>query len=517
MSGRSGGWIGRSILALVFGFSILVSLYHVWTHDASLLATVLGQWSLVGLAVVFGIVGYSAQARVETPTARDTIGRYAGAGYVLAGVASGGYSLHQYLTPEAELAADVLLFEATFVALVGGTAGVVVGLEKARRVQSIADLEATTRELDAIQQSVRTEKRRFESLFQNSPAAVADVRFDGERLLVERGNDVFEALLDATVQDVDHDLFELLPLDARVTEDEVVAHVADSERYEGEVTLDRDGERRHFKLRVSPYDVGQEGDRAFALYTDVTELRRTRRELSEYVDRLEASNERLEQFAYGISHDLREPLRMISSYLHLLEEQEEADLDDDAREYIEYAVDGADRMRKMIDSLLQYSRVTTRGDPLEPTDADGVLNDVLTDLGPRIEATDATVTTDELPTVRADPDQLAQVFRNLLSNALKYSGDEPPEIHVGVERADAAWQFSVADQGVGLEPEQRDRIFGIFETAHTTDEGSGSGIGLALCERIVERHDGDIWVDSVPGEGSTFYFTIPSTQDEASV
>jgi signal transduction histidine kinase len=238
------------------------------------------------------------------------------------------------------------------------------------------------------------------------------------------------------------------------------------------------------------------------------------RELEETVEELETANERLEQFAYAASHDLQEPLRMVSSYLQLLESRYEDDLDEEAHEFIDYAVDGADRMRAMVESLLEYSRVTTRGGALEPTDAEAVLEDVLDDLQFRIEETDATVTYDDLPTVSADPEQLGRVFQNLVSNAIEYSGDAPPRVHVSAERTGEAWCFSVSDEGVGIDPAYHGRVFNVFEQLNASEDGidpGAGGVGLALCERIVERHGGEIWVDSEPGDGATFYFTVPAT------
>ncbi|NUB93036.1 PAS domain-containing protein [Haloterrigena sp. SYSU A558-1] len=506
MDWRFPSWLGAAIVATVFLFSLAVSVYHVRIHETQLLLSIVGQWSLVVLSLTFGCIGYYALANVDAPNGVGIIGRYTVAGYVLAGLSSGGYASHQYLVPEATIEFDVILFQAIFVALVGGIAGVIVGFETARRKRSIADLEA-------IEDEIRTEKRRFESLFQNAPSAAADIQYADGEPTIDRANAVFEDLVDHTSADAQgKNLFEVVPLRETETEAAVATHVAENEIYRDEVTVDRPDGRGHYKLRVIPYEVGKEGERAFALYTDVTELRRTQQELAESVDQLEASNERLEQFAYAVSHDLQEPLRMVSSYLQLLEDRYRADLDEEAEEFIDFAVDGADRMRAMIENLLEYSRVTTRGDPLEPTDAAAVLDDVLTDLEPRIEETDATITVDELPTVTADGDQLAQVFRNLLSNALKYSGDEPPQVHVGVERTGDEWRFAIADQGIGIDSEQSERIFDVFETAHTSEEGSDSGIGLALCQRIVERHGGKIWVDSEPDEGATFYFTLPRTE-----
>ena len=248
----------------------------------------------------------------------------------------------------------------------------------------------------------------------------------------------------------------------------------------------------------------------------VEQLEETKTELKNTVEHLQTSNERLEQFAYAASHDLQEPLRMVSSYLQLLENRYADDLDEDALEFIDFAVDGADRMRRMVDSLLEYSRVS-RSESLEPTDANAVFDDVLDDIQLRIEEADATITTDDLPTVTADPDQLAQVFRNLISNALTYSGDEPPQVHVSAERTNGAWRFAVADEGIGIDPDYHSRIFNVFERVHTDEETSESGaggIGLALCERIIERHAGEIWVESESGEGATFHFTVPLVEEQ---
>ena len=205
---------------------------------------------------------------------------------------------------------------------------------------------------------------------------------------------------------------------------------------------------------------------------------------------------------------------MISSYLQLLERRYAADLDRDVEEFIDYAVDGAERMQEMIDGLLEYSRVETRGDPFAPADLDAILADVRQDLELRIRETDAEITAEALPTVRGDRDQLRQVFQNLLKNAIEYSGEEPPEIQVGAERSGDEWLVSVADEGVGIDPDDQERIFEVFQRLHSHEDHAGTGIGLALVERIVERHGGDIWVESEPGEGATFYFTLPAA-DEA--
>ncbi|AHG04326.1 histidine kinase [Halobacterium sp. DL1] len=264
----------------------------------------------------------------------------------------------------------------------------------------------------------------------------------------------------------------------------------------------RDG--TEIPLAISFSEAEYDGERFFTgIVRDVTERK-------EYERKLEASNERLEQFAYAASHDLQEPLRMVSSYLQLVEDRYGEDLDEDGREFIEFAVDGAERMRAMIEGLLEYSRVETQGDPFEPVDLDGVLSDVLDDLQVRVEETDAAITHDPLPVVDGDPGQLRQLFQNLLDNAIEYSGDEPPRVDVTAERQAGEWVVSVRDEGIGIDAENADRVFEVFQRLHSQDEHAGTGIGLALCERIVERHGGDIRVDSAPGEGTTFSFTLPT-------
>jgi signal transduction histidine kinase len=240
-----------------------------------------------------------------------------------------------------------------------------------------------------------------------------------------------------------------------------------------------------------------------------SELERRRRERE-----LKASNERLEQFAYAASHDLQEPLRMVSSYLSLLEHRYGDDLEPEAWEFVDYAVDGADRMREMIDGLLAYSRVQTRGDPFEPVDLEDVLADVREEMLVRIEESGAEITAESLPTVAGDRRQLQQVFGNLVENAVEYSGDDPPRVRVAAERSGNRWVVSVEDEGIGIDPDDQDRVFEVFQRLHSREDHEGPGIGLALCERIVERHGGDIWVESEPGEGATFTFTLPTLDDE---
>jgi light-regulated signal transduction histidine kinase (bacteriophytochrome) len=247
---------------------------------------------------------------------------------------------------------------------------------------------------------------------------------------------------------------------------------------------------------------------------DITERKRAEASLAEKAEELARSNQELEQFAYVASHDLQEPLRMVASYVQLLAERYQGQLDERADRYIAYAVDGATRMKTLINDLLAYSRVGTQGKPPAPIDSQAVLEDVLGRLQVAIKEKQATVTHDPLPTVLADEVQLGQVFQNLIANALKFCGQAAPRIHVGAqpdaERGDRReWRFSVADNGIGLEPKYAERIFVIFQRLHGPTEYSGTGIGLAICKKIVERHGGRMWVESQPGQGATFYFSLP--------
>ncbi|MXV63452.1 PAS domain S-box protein [Natronorubrum sp. JWXQ-INN-674] len=249
-------------------------------------------------------------------------------------------------------------------------------------------------------------------------------------------------------------------------------------------------------------------ERRIGVIRDVTEREGYRRKLEE-------SNERLEQFAYAASHDLQEPLRMITSYVQLLERRYGDELDEDAEEFIDYAVDGAERMREMIDGLLEYARVETQGDPLEPVELNEVLDDVRTDLQLQIEDSDAHIEVGSLPRVSGDEGQLRQVFQNLVTNAIEYSGEEPPQVAVSAERNGSMWHISLRDEGIGIDPDETDRVFEVFQRLHSRDESEGTGIGLALCRRIIERHGGDIWIESEPGEGATFSFTLPQAPNHA--
>jgi len=242
---------------------------------------------------------------------------------------------------------------------------------------------------------------------------------------------------------------------------------------------------------------------------DITERKRMEEELRIKAENLARSNAELQQFAYVASHDLQEPLRTVTSYLSLLERRYGTQLDEDAREYLRFAVDGGIRARALIRDLLDYSRVESRAQPRRPTDMGKVMGAIRTNLAAQIKEEGATLTYGSLPTVMADENQLTVLLQNLISNAIKFHADKPPEVCVWCERSGSNWLFSVRDNGIGIDPQYGEQVFQLFKRLHTREEYEGTGIGLAIAKKIVERHGGRIWLQSRPGEGTTFYFTIP--------
>jgi light-regulated signal transduction histidine kinase (bacteriophytochrome) len=248
------------------------------------------------------------------------------------------------------------------------------------------------------------------------------------------------------------------------------------------------------------------------LMTELDDHLRTGQKLAETMAELERSNKELEQFAYVASHDLQEPLRKITNFIDLLEKRYKDRFDQEAVSYLHYIVDGAKRMQTLINDLLAYCRIGTRGKPFLQTDLNKVLIRVLVDLDKAIKSCGAEVKYDPLPTLRADELQIGQVFQNLIGNAVKFCRDAPPRIHIGAVHEGEGWVFSVSDNGIGIKRDFFDRIFVMFQRLHTETEYPGTGIGLAVCKKIVERHGGNIWVESEVGKGATFYFRIPEKQ-----
>ncbi len=249
------------------------------------------------------------------------------------------------------------------------------------------------------------------------------------------------------------------------------------------------------------------------LVREVQQRKEAEEQLHRYARDLQRSNEDLERFAYVVSHDLQEPIRMIVSYAQLLQRRYGGRLDADADDFIGFIEQGGRRMQALVTDLLAYSRISTQAQPLQPTDCTAVLREVLEGLRLQIEEVHAEVAWTPLPTVVADASQLRQVFQNLIENAIKFRREGvPPRVHVAAERRNSMVQFSVADNGIGIEPPYYDKIFVIFQRLHAQERYPGTGIGLAVVKRIVERHGGRIWVESEPGKGSTFFFTLPAVE-----
>jgi PAS domain S-box-containing protein len=261
------------------------------------------------------------------------------------------------------------------------------------------------------------------------------------------------------------------------------------------------------ELMLSPLG-GAEGTLVTAAIRDISVRKAAEADLLHKVEELNRSNEELGQFAYIASHDLQEPLRMVASYTQLLSRRYKGKLDSDADEFIAFAVDGATRMQRLIQDLLAYSRVGTKGKELLDTSSEGALRHALSNLRGALEESGALVTHDPLPEVLADETQLIQLFQNLVGNAIKYQNGGIPRIHVGATNGGKQYKFSVRDNGLGIDPQYFERIFGMFQRLHKREEFAGTGIGLAICKKIVERHGGQISVESQPGIGSTFHFDL---------
>ena len=339
----------------------------------------------------------------------------------------------------------------------------------------------------------------------------------GNRGYCERMGRPLSALLGKT----DYDLFPKEHADKYLTDDEKV--IRSGKMFEDiEEHRTSEGEKLYVHVLKAPVrDAKGEVVGTQVIFWDVTARKLAEEALEKTAAELARSNKELEQFAYVASHDLQEPLRMITSYTQLIAKRYKDQLDTDAKEFMHFAVDGAMRMQKLIQGLLEYSRVGTRGKPFAQTPCEEILEAALSNLKLAIEETGATVTHDPLPEVMSDPVQLTQLFQNLIGNALKFRGPDAPKIHLGVERkarTDAAslnvppyeWIFCVRDNGIGIEPQYFERIFVIFQRLHTQDKYPGTGIGLAICKKIVERHGGRIWLESKPGEGTSFYFALPA-------
>jgi len=299
--------------------------------------------------------------------------------------------------------------------------------------------------------------------------------------------------------------------DAEMQKNEIARLYADlqrenSERKSAETALRKSQEELEMRVQQRTSELKDSNQQ---LASEVIERMRAEAVLKERSQELARSNAELERFAYVASHDLQEPLRMVSSYLQLIASRYQDKLDADANQFIEFAVEGAKRMRMLIRDLLDYSQVDTRAKPFAPVDCEAVFKTVLKNLQVKIQENAAQISCAPLPGVIGDATQLAQLFQNLIDNAIKFQCAQAPVIHIGVEEKNGYWQFSVEDNGIGIDPEYFDRLFILFQRLHGRAAYPGTGMGLAICKKIVERHGGAIWIKSQAGSGSTFFFTLP--------
>ncbi len=292
---------------------------------------------------------------------------------------------------------------------------------------------------------------------------------------------------------------------------ETVNHTGEAIRFEAIGSTNGTTPPHHYEIQIGPIQRDGNMIGMILIATNITERRITEQAVAKYAEDLARSNHELEEFAYIASHDLQEPLRMISSYLMLLQKNYAPQLNEEANEFIEIASNGAKRLRQLIQSLLAYSRISRTEVPISPVNCLQVLNNTLRFLQLAIEDTNATIIVDDLPTVLGDSEQIGILFQNLISNALKFHSDQPPRIKIkATQEDDKMWQFSVSDNGIGMKSKNVTRIFTIFQRLHTVDEYPGTGVGLAICKKIVDRHNGRIWVNTKPGKGTTFFFTLPA-------
>jgi PAS domain S-box-containing protein len=350
--------------------------------------------------------------------------------------------------------------------------------------------------------ALRLSDENFARAFRTNPSGLAITRnADGKFILV---NEAYTSIMGYSPAEIlGHDVreFSIYP-DPREREHLLQKLAEQGKVLNYELAVRPKGfDLREILVSMEPLLYNNE-DCILSAFVDITERKQME-------DELRRSNADLEQFAYIASHDLQEPLRAVAGMVQLLQKRYQGQLDDRADEYISHAVEAAARMQALIQGLLTYSRVERRNQPIEPVDAGACLQTALKNLDVSIRESHAVIETEPLPTVQADPVQLTQLFQNLIGNGIKFRGGNEPQIQISATRLKAAWQFSVRDNGIGIEPQYFERIFLIFQRLHTRREYSGTGIGLALCKKIIERHGGLIWVESEPGRGSTFHFTLP--------
>ena len=394
------------------------------------------------------------------------------------------------------------------------------------------------------------ELHRYRNIFEHTPVAMIESDFtamfdfikehkasgvtDFEAYLVEHPDTLWD--LARHIETLDYNVLGLQAMGARTKSDmagfhlgkllhdessvkafrdQIVAAAAGATYFESESAAGRrpDGTLMHILFSWTALDETPDGRRhGLSCITDITRRVVAEEALAAVNAELKRSNEDLERFAYVISHDLQEPLRAVTSYAQLLARSYGDKLDEKARKYIEHISSGAERMRVLINGLLELSRLSTEPPQLRPIDCGRILEQVLASLEVLREETGARVTHDPLPTVMGNAVRLTQLFLNLIGNGLKFHGEKPPHVHVGARREGNEWVLSVEDNGIGIDQKYIDAIFVMFKRLHSRDEYPGAGIGLAVVKKIVEQHGGRIWVESEPGKGSKFFFTLPAIE-----
>lgn len=356
-------------------------------------------------------------------------------------------------------------------------------------------------------------EKHFRAIADSAPFAIVITRVsDGSFVYV---NDRFCALMGVTREHFNKKVAADLYANPEERKTVVANLQADGFIIDSDIQLKRALDSAPFWACFSAHVGELNGEQViYASLYDITERKRAEERLREYAESLAQSSAELEQFAYVASHDLQEPLRMIGSYLKLLEQRYQGKLDSDAEDLIHFAVDGANRLQRMINDLLVFSRVHTRGKEFTDISAESALGNATENLKLAIEENGAELTHDPLPIVRADATQLTLLFQNLLSNAIKFKGKAAPKIHISAQISGDFYHFCVEDNGIGIARKDAERIFVIFQKLHSQEQYPGTGIGLAICRRIVARLAGRIWVESEPGKGSRFYFTIPRSLEK---
>jgi PAS domain S-box-containing protein len=384
--------------------------------------------------------------------------------------------------------------------------------DEAGAVASVMGIARDITELKQNEEQTRAIYTRLELAVRSAAMGIWDWDFQHDRLTWDKR--IFElfGVDDPAGQDPGEIwLLRMHPADRVRIDAEVDRAIRGEQQFDSEFrVLWPDGSVKHVKsYAVVVRDADGVPVRVIGTNLDITARKEAELTLAQRSQDLARSNAELERFAYVASHDLQEPLRMITSYMQLLERRYKGQLDADADEFIAYAVDGANRMKALINDLLAFSRIGTRVKALTPTNFEHVLTRVCANLAIAIEETSATITHDPLPTTLADESQMTQLLQNLIGNAIKFRDSTPPVIHISAARTGQEWTFQVRDNGIGIAAEYFERIFVVFQRLHRTSEYPGTGIGLSICKKIIERHGGHIWVESTPGAGSTFYFTLP--------